>query len=77
MAKMETTNATSIPSRSTTPCTPVNAPNLTIFSSDAPNMTGTARKKVYSAARPRDAPIRMPPRMVAPERDVPGTREST
>ena len=29
-------------------------------------MTGMARKKVYSAAVSREAPIRIPPRMVAP-----------
>ena len=40
----------------------------------APTMVGIAIKKLNSAAVPRDTPARMPPRMVEPERDVPGTR---
>lgn len=47
-------------------------PNFTIFSRLAPNITGTARKNVYSAATVRESPSMMPPSIVAPERDVPG-----
>ena len=40
-------------------------------------IVGTARKKLNSDAAAREQPIRMPPRIVAPERLVPGTSEST
>ena len=42
----------------------------------APAMTGIARKKEYSAATGRESPISMEPRMVDPEREVPGMMES-
>ena len=35
-------------------------------------MVGIARKKVYSAATVLEVPSRIPPMIVAPERDVPG-----
>ena len=35
-------------------------------------MTGTARKKVNSAAQVLETPIRRAPMMVAPDREVPG-----
>ena len=38
----------------------------------APNITGTARKKVYSAATVLEIPSISAPTMVAPEREVPG-----
>ena len=44
-----------------------------IFRRLAPNMTGIPRKKVNSAATVREVPTRIPPIMVEPERDVPGT----
>ena len=47
-------------------------PNLVTFRRLAPNMTGIARKKVYSAATVLDTPIYSAPTIVAPERDVPG-----
>ena len=40
----------------------------------APSMVGMAIKKLNSAAAGRLAPTRMPPRMVEPDREVPGTR---
>ena len=46
-------------------------------SSDAPNMTGIARKNVNSAATGRAQPRARPPMIVEPEREVPGTSEST
>ena len=52
-------------------------PNFRIFRRLAPNMTGIPRKKVNSAATVREVPARIPPIMVEPERDVPGTTEST
>jgi len=47
-------------------------PNFTTFRRLAPNMTGMARKKVYSAATVLDTPMSSAPTMVAPEREVPG-----
>lgn len=40
----------------------------------APSMVGIARKKENSAAATRDEPKIMAPRMVAADREVPGTR---
>ena len=40
-------------------------------------MTGIARKKENSVAARRERPSTYPPMIVAPERDVPGTSEST
>ena len=39
-------------------------------------MTGTARKKVNSAAATRDTPMTSPPMMVEPLREVPGMIDS-
>lgn len=40
-------------------------------------MTGMARKNVNSAATARVQPSKRPPMIVEPERDVPGTSDST
>lgn len=57
---------------------PVNAnPNFNTFRRLAPNITGIARKKVNSAATVLDMPIIIAPRIVAPERDVPGSAAAT
>ena len=40
----------------------------------APSMVGMAIKKLNSAAAERLAPRKMPPRMVEPDREVPGIR---
>ena len=40
-------------------------------------MVGIARKKENSAAMKREAPIRVAPIIVAPEREVPGIKAST
>ena len=73
MIKIDDTNATSIPSPNTASCEAVNArPNLTSFNKLAPNITGIAKKDVNSAATVRLTPNINPPRIVAPERDVPG-----
>ena len=47
-------------------------PNFHSFKRLAPNMTGIAKKKVYSAATVRDTPINKAPTIVAPDLDVPG-----
>ena len=73
MIKIDDTNATSTPSPNTASCEAVNArPNLTSFNKLAPNITGIAKKNVNSAATVRLTPNINPPRIVAPERDVPG-----
>ena len=49
--------------------------SFTIYDDDdSKRIIKDAIKKLNSAAVPRDTPARMPPRMVEPERDVPGTR---
>ena len=70
---MEETNATTIPTNRIASSPPVKLnPNFTIFKRLAPAITGIARKNVNSAATVLDNPTRIPPRIVAPERDVPG-----
>jgi len=51
--------------------------NFSTFSKDAPSITGIARKKENSADAVRDTPVSIPPRMVAPEREVPGISDKT
>jgi hypothetical protein len=48
------------------------SPNFAIFRILAPNITGMARKNVYSAATVLDTPIKSAPTIVAPDREVPG-----
>ena len=65
--------ATSIPIISIIISEPVKLkPNFNNLSKLAPSMTGTARKNVNSAATVLETPIKSAPRIVAPERDVPG-----
>ena len=52
-------------------------PAFKSFTALAPNMVGIARKKENSAAMKREAPIRVAPIIVAPEREVPGIKAST
>ena len=69
----DTRKAVIIPVASTITSFPVREdPNFTTFKRLAPSITGMARKKVNSAATVRDTPMRSAPRMVAPEREVPG-----
>ena len=69
----ETTNAVIIPVKRIINSFPLKEkPNFTIFSRLAPNITGIAKKKVNSAATVLETPIRRAPKMVAPEREVPG-----
>ena len=57
---------------------PVSAkPNFSIFKRLAPNITGIARKKLNSEAAYLEQPKRIPPKIVAPEREVPGIRDNT
>ena len=71
------TKAVTMPTTSTTisvwvMATPANT-NFTTFTTPQPSITGMARKNVNSVAAVREQPVSMPPMMVAPERDVPGT----
>ncbi|CBH22595.1 protein of unknown function [Acetoanaerobium sticklandii] len=52
-------------------------PNFKILSALSPNITGTARKKVNSAAATLDTPMMSAPIIVAPDRDVPGIIDRT
>ena len=51
--------------------------NFSILSPDAPSIIGIAIKKENSALALREMPESIPPRMVEPEREVPGISEST
>ena len=69
----DTTKATTMPTiRITASSSEKCNPNPHIFKRLAPNITGMARKNVYSAATVLDTPISKAPTIVAPERDVPG-----
>ena len=76
MTNTDTINATTVPTRRISASPPVIAIPASIYLADfqrlAPNITGTARKNVNSAAVALDTPIINAPTIVAPERDVPG-----
>ena len=78
---MDTKNATTHPTPKSTGSMPVNPPpsttNFKILSALAPNMTGIAKKNVNSAATFLETPINNAPKIVAPERDVPGINDNT
>ena len=70
---METRKETAEPTSRIPSSEPVKSnPNSRIFNRLAPNITGTARKNVNSAAVPLATPISSAPKIVAPERLVPG-----
>ena len=48
--------------------------NFSALMAEAPSMVGMAMKKLNSAPAPRPTPSRIAPRMVEPEREVPGIR---
>ena len=81
IAKRDTKNETTIPtprSKSSAPvATKPSRTNFITLSSDAPSITGIAIKKENSALATLETPVIIPPRMVEPERDVPGISEST
>ncbi len=78
MTIRDTINATAMPKIKITASAPVIAkPNFTIFNALIPNITGTARKNVNSAAATRETPISNAPTMVAPDLDVPGIIDRT
>ena len=65
-----------------TTSTPISVPvaltpdsrNLRSLMAEAPSMVGIAMKKENSAPAERPTPIKMAPRMVEPDREVPGIR---
>ena len=70
---IEVIKATNIPTKSIASSIPVKAnENLTNLSSDDPNITGIAKKKVNSAATVLDTPKSKAPTIVAPDLDVHG-----
>ena len=81
MDTTDMTNAETTPTASTIASVVVMArpaaANFMHFTRPHPNMMGIARKKVNSAAAVLLQPHSMPPMMVAPEREVPGTMAST
>lgn len=78
IASKDMMNATAIPSSIMDISVPVKEkPNFNIFKALKPNITGTARKKVNSAAVTLDTPISKAPIIVAPEREVPGIIDNT
>ena len=75
---METRNATAIPVNKMLHSNPVKEnPNLMIFIALAPNITGIAKKNENSAATILEVPKKIAPKIVEPERDVPGIRDKT
>ena len=77
MANIETINDTKEPISKISHWKALNwKPVFISFKALAPNMVGIARKKENSAAMKREAPIRVAPIIVAPERDVPGIKAS-
>lgn len=81
IAKIDTKNATTQPTIKSTGSIPVNPPpstkNFKILRALAPNITGIAKKNVNSAATFLETPINKAPKIVAPERDVPGINDNT
>ena len=78
ITRIETRNATTVPITKTVSSVAENAsPNFIILRKLNPNITGTARKNVNSAAATLDTPISNEPIIVEPERDVPGIMDNT
>ena len=78
MMNNDTTNATIIPtSRTISSFPPKSNPYFRSFNKLAPNITGIAMKNVNCAAVLRLTPITNAPRIVDPERDVPGNTAAT
>ena len=76
MTTSETAKAVIIPTKRITNSVTVKPkPNLIILISDAPSIAGTARKNVNSEATLLELPSMIPPRIVEPEREVPGMSE--
>ena len=78
IARIDITNAVPIPKSRISNSLEVNEkPNLYNFSKLAPNIIGIDKKNENSAATNRLVPSTIAPRIVAPERDVPGINDKT
>ena len=81
IAKRETKNETVRPIKRSKSSSPVAEKpfktNFRIFNSDAPAMMGIAIKNENSALATRDTPVSIPPSIVEPDLDVPGTSDKT
>ena len=82
IATIETRKAVTVPVRRTIISvddreTPSRTKALKAFNADAPAITGIAKKNENSAAAVLETPTVEAPRIVEPERDVPGISEST
>ncbi len=81
MAQTETKNVTTKPviitAHSVVLITAPFAKNFTSFKPLAPNITGTAIKNENSVPTNREQPTIIAPKIVEPEREVPGTKDST
>ena len=82
IATIETRKAVNVPVISTIisvelRVTPSKTNALNAFNAEAPAITGIAKKKENSAAAVLETPTVEAPRIVEPERDVPGISEST
>ena len=76
MTRRETANAVSVPVKRIINSSEVKLnPNLMIFISDAPAIVGIPMKNENSAAVVLSNPSSRAPMIVAPDLDVPGTRE--
>ena len=73
MANSDTTKATTVPINSVIKYSPVNKlAYLISFNPLVPSITGIARKNENSAATGRAQPSKTAPKIVEPEREVPG-----
>ena len=78
IAAMETKKATIMPVKRIISSDKVKLkPNLSSLTALAPNMAGIARKNENSAETNREAPKNIAPRIVEPDLEVPGIKEST
>ena len=78
MESIETIYATAIPTRRVAIFSIVISSKFVIILRKlTPTITGIARKNENSAATPREQPRIIAPKIVEPERDVPGIIEST
>ena len=81
ITKSDTKNAVRVPTVSTIISVEFSvkpsSTNFTTFKSDAPSITGIAKKNENSAAAVLDTLIVDAPKIVEPERDVPGIKDKT
>lgn len=74
-------NETTIPTNKIGNCMPTKAlpclKNIKNFNKLAPNIVGIAKKNENSVETKREAPKSIAPRIVAPEREVPGIKAKT